>query len=293
MKTSLSLLTAVCLSALPAARASEAPDAIAKLGGAYIEAFNRGDSAAVAGFWLPNGTYTAPDGKVTAGRKAIQALFQSFFAENKGLQLAIDSESLQLVSPDVAIESGTTTVVPAKGGVPSSSRFSNTWVRTDGQWLLASVAESELPPADRSTELAPLAWLLGPWEARAKSGEKILLNVEPGPQGNYLVISRAIVTDAAQVAGGTEWIAWDPANKIIRSWSFDDDGGFGESRWSPSGDGFSLESQHTLRNGTVLNEMQSITRSEGGKVTVKSLKLTSGDAVVAPAEDLVFTRPKQ
>lgn len=290
----LTALVLACAFTAPMLRAEDSPaEAIAKLGGAYIEAFDRGDAAAVSAFWTPDGQYTDADGKVTAGRDAIQASLKEFFAANKGLELSIDSESLRVVSPDVALETGTTTVIPTKGGTPESSRFSNTWVRQNGKWLLASVVESSLAPADRSGELAGLSWALGTWEARTKSGEKVSLVIEPGPQGNFLIVSRSVSVNDTPAAGGVEWIAWDPANKIIRSWSFDDDGGFGESRWTPADEGWNIESTHTLRNGTVIQEMQSITPGEDGRLTVKSLKMNSGEKVIDPAETLVFSRANQ
>lgn len=285
-------LAALCLLAglsVPAA-AGSAAEAIAKRGEAYVEAFDRGDAAAVASFWMPDGTYTAPDGKVTAGREAIQSLFQEFFAANKGLVLSIESESLRVLSPDVVLESGTTAAAPAKGGPSSSSRFANTWVLQDGEWLLASVAESALVPAGRSSELSGLAWTLGRWEAQTKSGEKILLSVEPGPHGQFLIFNRTVLARDTPAAGATEWVAWDPAHQVVRSWSFNDDGGFSETRWTPSADGWALESTHTLRNGAVLQEMHSIRPGKDGRITVKSLKMTSGETVIAPVEELTFSR---
>ncbi|MDX2081117.1 MAG: SgcJ/EcaC family oxidoreductase [Terrimicrobiaceae bacterium] len=275
---------------MSAQSADTAPQAIAQRGEAYVAAFNKGDAAAVAGFWAEDGEYVSPDGKVVRGRAAIRSLFDDFFSENKGLSLTIESESLRVLGDDVALESGTTTVLPKAGGAPSSSRFANTWVRKGDQWLLAGVTESALAPVDRSSELAGLAWALGRWQATTPSGERILLSIEPGPQGNFLILRRTVLAKEIPVSGGTEWIGWDPANQIIRSWSFDDDGGFSETRWKPSDGGWALESQHTLRNGAVLEEMQSITPNKDGSISVKSLKMTSGGTVIEPVDAVVFTR---
>jgi hypothetical protein len=45
---------------------------------------------------------------------------------------------------------------------------------------------------------------------------------------------------------GTQWIGWDPAAKQIRSWSFEADGGYGESVWTKQGaDGARFETGPT------------------------------------------------
>ncbi len=273
--------------ALPPAAAE-----IAAIGEAYVAAFNEGDAKTVSGFWLADGDYTNLSGTRYSGREKIAQLFQNYFADAKGGRLTIDSESLRFIGPDLAIEDGTSTVTPAKSGPPGSARFSNTFVRRDGKWFLASVRESALVPADRSAELGPLSWILGDWQAQSKSGEKILLSADVGPKGNFLVLRRVILAGDAPVGGGVEWIAWDASRNVIRSWSFDDDGGFGESVWTPREGGWTVESNHTLRNGAKLADAQSLTLNKDGSVTVKALKTSSNDQTPPSPEDLIFSRPK-
>ena len=293
MKRKILLLAGGLLAALPAgAPCSDTPQSqIAALGESYVEAFNKGDAGAVASLWLPDGNYVDQFGNRYEGRKAIKTLFVSFFAANGGAQLRIDSESLKMISENLASEDGTSAVLLPGEPLPSRARFANTIVRQDGKWLLACVRESQFAPPDRSKELAPLAWLLGPWQAKTAEGESVFLTVAPAPGGNFLIVERTVVAGGGPVAGGTEWIAWDPSSKQIRSWSFDADGGFGENVWRARDKAWSVESTHTLRDGRTLRETQSLDPDGKGGLTVKTISISLEGSDLPKPEELTFLRP--
>ena len=87
--------------------------AIQKNAEAFIEAFQKGDAKALAGSWTPDGDYTTLTGRHMKGRGEIEKAFNEFFKQNKDLKLGVDSDSLRFVTPDVAIEDGTTAVATA------------------------------------------------------------------------------------------------------------------------------------------------------------------------------------
>jgi uncharacterized protein (TIGR02246 family) len=107
--------------------------ALQKNGEAFVEAFHKGDARALAAFWTPDGDYTDETGRHLKGREAIEKAFQQYFAENKGLKLRIDSQSLRFVTPDVAIEDGITEVISPNGEPPSRTRYSIVHARKEGQ----------------------------------------------------------------------------------------------------------------------------------------------------------------
>lgn len=298
MKTKLPTLLAASLfvasfsPSVKAANDSGATAKIAELGQAYVDAFAKGDAKTISALWAPDADYIDQFGHRTSGREALEKLFTQFFAENKGAQLRVDSESLNVVTPELAIEDGTSAVVSPGEPLPSRARFTNTFVKKDGKWLLASVRESPFFPPDRAAELSGLGWLLGEWETRTKAGETVALSVQPASGGNFLVSRRVVLVNGGPVSGGTEWIAWDPAKKLIRSWSFDADGGFGESTWKQDGGAWTIESAHTLRDGTQLREIQSLQPDGKGSVTVKTLGLSANEKDLPKPEDFVFQRPK-
>ena len=78
----------------------------------YVTAFNQGDAVALAALWSPTAVYTNPlSGEQVVGREAIQAQFAAIFAEAKGAQLVAKTNSIQFISPSVAVEHGTAKVV--------------------------------------------------------------------------------------------------------------------------------------------------------------------------------------
>lgn len=287
------LLAAFSAAFIPHSHAKETSPTgaqIAAFGEAYAAAFDKGDATAVAEFWLPDGDYVDQFGNRFSGRDAIQKLFEKFFAENKGAQVRIDSESLRVVNPDLALEDGTSAVLIPGEPLPSRARFANTLVRKDGRWFLASVRESGFAPPDRSSELGPLSSLIGEWHATTPSGEEIILSVAPAPGGNFLLARRTVVAGGGPVAGGDQWIAWDPAGKKIRSWNFESDGGFGESLWQASEKGWTVESKHTLRDGDIVKETQSLTPDDKGNLVVKTLAVSQNEKELPKPEDLIFSQ---
>lgn len=283
-------LSVLIAAGLPSRGADSAPAQIAELGAAYVDAFNKGDAKAVAGFWLPEGDYIDQFGNRTDGRAAIEKLFATYFAANPGAALTIESDSLK-VAGSTAVEDGSSAVLAPGDPLPSRARFANTLTLRDGRWFLASVRESRMEAPDRSRELAPLSWLLGPWEAKTPSGESVFLKVSVAPGGNFLIAERALVAGGGPVAGGSEWIGWDPTTQEIRSWSFDADGGFGTSTWKAQNASWIVESTFTLRNGSALRQIQSLTLDDKGKVTVRFIGLSADAKDLPKPEDLTFIRP--
>src|SRR5262245_44332917 len=113
----------------PPLRAAEGDEAaIATTAEAFVEAFDKGDAKAVAAFWTPSGDYIDQTGQLFKGREAIEEAFSQFFAENKGLKLGIESESLRFPTPDTAIEDGVSSVL-APDGMPSRARYTNVFVK--------------------------------------------------------------------------------------------------------------------------------------------------------------------
>lgn len=283
------LSTAVLIPAAQAGDQTATQKEIAALGEAFVTAFNKGDVKTLAAAWLPDGDYVDQSGQRFRGREEIENLYTAFFAENPGAKLRIDSESLRLVSDQLAIEDGTSAVILPGGGAPSRARYANTFAKVNGKWLLASTRESAFPAPDRSQELAPLGWMIGDWEAKTKDGEVIFLSVRPSPDGNFLITQRTVIVSGKPVSGGTEWIAWDPAQKQIRSWSFEGDGGFGESEWVRGKDGWTVNSRFTLRSGATLEDTQTLTKSPEGLLTVKTQAKAGGKALPDIA-DVQFQR---
>ena len=103
------------LGSLPACAADQQTaekEAIFNNAKAFVDAFEKGDAKAVAAFWAEDGDYVDLTGRRLQGRPSIEDAFKDFFAENKGLKLRIDVNSVRFVTPDAAIEDGITSLTP-------------------------------------------------------------------------------------------------------------------------------------------------------------------------------------
>lgn len=244
---------------------------------AYVEAFKKGDANALAGFWTPDGDYTDIDGRVLKGRKAIAQDFTKFLAANKGAALRIDVQSIRFPTPDVAIEDGTTTILPPNGGVPDRARYTNVLVKRDGDWLLESVRESVYAPPSNYDHLQPLGWLIGDWVQDTKEGSAGRILFEWTPDRNYIVGARAVGVKGALLDNGLQRIGWDAAGQHIRSWNFDNDGGFSQGAWKADGDKWVITTNAVMASGATAIATTTLTRTDDNTMTLQS-KVQSADS---------------
>jgi uncharacterized protein (TIGR02246 family) len=255
--------------------------ALHKIAEAFVAAFNKGDARAVAGFWTPDGDLVDQTGRHIKGREAIEKLFQGFFAENKGAKLRINIASVRFLSPALAIEDGTTDVIPADGGVPERARYTIVHVKNGSQWRLASVRESAYTPPTHSEHLRELEWLIGGWADEEEKGEAAETLFSWTANGNFILSSFSTSVKGLPVASGTQWIGWDPKAKHIRSWTFDSSGGFGEGVWTRDGDRWLIKTTFTQRDGKSVMATNVVTRLDANTVSWQSTNRTV-DGKAAP-----------
>jgi uncharacterized protein (TIGR02246 family) len=241
--------------------------ALLKRAEAFVEAFHKGDAKAIAGFWTPDGDYTDQTGRHLKGQAAIEKAFLAFFAENKGLKLRINIDALRFVTPDVAVEDGTTEVIPPDGSPPSRARYTIVHVRKDNQWYLDSVREAPYSPPSNYEHLRGLEWAIGSWADDVEKSEVGRITFEWSHNQNYIVATYATTIKNIALASGTQWIGWDPAAKQIRSWTFDDSGSLGEGQWTTDGNKVVIKTTTTLRDGKKLTATNIVTRVDGNTLT--------------------------
>lgn len=139
-------------------------EAIRKATRNYVEAFNRGDAAALAMAWSPTGTWSNPvTGETVSGRENLKAGFEEFFKTNEGARLKIASQAGKLLTETVAIEEGTADVTNSETS-GTLSGYTAIHVLMDGTWLLDRVIETDAPtPPLAEGPLAKIDWLAGTW----------------------------------------------------------------------------------------------------------------------------------
>jgi uncharacterized protein (TIGR02246 family) len=254
--------------------------AIAKNAEAFVEAFHKGDAKALAGFWTPDGDYTDETGKHLKGREAIEKAFVEMFAENKGLKLRINSDSLRFVTAEVAIEDGTTEVIPPDGGPPSRARYTIVHAKKDGKWLIASVRDAPHAPPTNYENLRGLEWAIGDWADDTDKGEVARVSFTWADNQNFIISTFTTTIKSVSIAGGTQWIGWDPLAKHIRSWTFDAHGGFGEGAWTRDGNKWIIKNHSVLQDGKKMAATNIVTVIDDNTITWQSRdRMLDGQAV--------------
>ena len=248
-------------------RDPEAEAAIQKNGEAFIEAFRKGDAEALAAFWTMDGDYSDQNGRTFKGREAIEKAFQSFFSENKGLKLRINSTALRFVTPEVAIEDGTTEVMAPEGGAPSQVRYTIVHVRKDGKWYLSSVRDSVFIPRTNYEHLHRMEWLIGEWADEVEGAEVGRMAFTWSDNQGFIINTYSTTAKNILLSSGTQWIGWDPSAKRYRSWTFDSMGGFGEGSWTKDGNKWIIKSNAVLQDGRKMTSTNIVKRIDGDTIS--------------------------
>ena len=202
---------------------------------AFEAAYAKADTKAVAEFFTEDAHYTSDDGRTFDGRMAIEDSIRAAFAKNNGAKLAITLDSVRLLSPDVLLESGSTAVT-AKEGETTGALYTAVYVKKDGKWKISQLVETPQPDVTAHDQLSQLGWLVGDWED-ADKGDNLSVRSKYvwARGGNFLARNVTVKRGGETTLEGWQIIGWDPIEGCIRSWTFDDEGGFSEGRWTREG----------------------------------------------------------
>jgi|SRR5215475_3831389 len=235
-------LLALTSAALPAVShaetaAQDAPEktAVMAIDRAFEAAYAKADPKAIADFFTEDAQYTADSGRTFTGRQAIEDSVRAAFAKNHGAKLAIAPDSVRVVAPEVLLESGSTTVT-AKDGETNGALYTAVYVKKNGKWKISQLVETPQPDLTAHDQLSELGWLVGDWED-ADKGDNLTVRSQYSwaRGGNFLTRNVTVKRGADTTLEGWQIIGWDPIEGCIRSWTFDDEGGFSEGRWTREG----------------------------------------------------------
>lgn len=103
-------------------------------------------------------------------------------------------------------------------------------------------------PAAAESPLVTLDWLVGHWVGETANG-KIEFSCHFAKNKAFLIRSFRVLHETEVKMTGMQVVAWDPAQEMIRSWTFDSDGGFGEDTWTQAEDRYTMRTKYTLADG--------------------------------------------
>ncbi len=278
------------LSAEPDQADSEA--AIRKMVAGYVEAFDKHDAEALAKYWSPDAVYIdRATGEEVSGRDEIAKRFAALFKDQPDSKMTVNTESVRLVSPNVAVEQGTSVETIGKNE-PEEVPYTAVYVRRDGEWLLDRVTDQAKDEAPSHYEqLKQLEWMVGSWVDEDKEDNATIETVCNWTKNrNFLTRSYAITVGDDIALSGMQVIGWDPAAKTIRSWTFDSDGGFAEATWEKKADRWFIHNHGVLadgRKGTMTNVVKKI---DDNSFTWKTIERTAGGEILPNIDEVTIVR---
>jgi uncharacterized protein (TIGR02246 family) len=228
----------------PAASQADAPaeqpafeSEIRQADAAYVAAFNAKDAAALAAQWSPDAVYVdRSTGEETVGREAIAAEYATLFEASPELKLDIEADSIELISPGVAVEHGTAKFISPDAD-PERIDFISVWVRRDDKWLLDRVSdEATVDPSPHYEHLRELEWMIGEW---VDQDDQATVETECRwtRNKNFILREFAVAVGDQIDISGVQVIGWNAETKRLQSWTFDSDGGFAEGTWTAADGG--------------------------------------------------------
>ncbi|HEX3724939.1 MAG TPA: DUF4440 domain-containing protein, partial [Pirellulales bacterium] len=239
-------------------------------------------------FWTPQGDIIDAAGRHLSARALIDEEAENA-KETSRPRAKVAVRSIRFVTPDVAIEDGTSQVTSADAkSPPMYGRFTATWVKHQGKWRLASLREARVDPPSGTAALAELAWMVGEWTA--KNGE---VTVEVSTHWNsthtFLIRGLKFIKEGQVVFSGLQRISWDPATQSIKSLTFDSEGGRSEGRWTKNGNSWNVEAAGLLPTGRRSTSVNSYTPEGPDSFTWKSAT-QHADGELVPALELRLLR---
>lgn len=255
----------------------------------FAKAYNAHDAKAVAELFLPQAQVVDEADNTIQGRENIQELFAEVFAEQPDTGIAIQIESIRFIGTSLAVEMGSTTTVPPAGQTGESGRYSVLHILNDGKWSMGLVRDIPAEPTHRD-HLEALAWLVGDWIDESRDGT-VHTSCRWADNDSFLLQEITVHQADQKTMKISQRIGWDPLAKQFKAWVFDSEGGYGESRWTPTETGWLIKATSVNSDGTTASATCHIEPTGLDRYLFRSVDRVSGNEVLAPVQVTVVRQP--
>ena len=272
---------------------SELVEAVKKAEIATIEAFNKGDAAALAALVAEKGELVDENGNVFAGREQITGLFKAFFERFPKAELQMEVTGVRTVGDSLAIEEGVRLITVPDSDVAAQVRYAAVRDKVGDSWPIASYSEFADDPQPTPAEmLSAVSFLVGDWIDESPEG-KTTINYRWEDDGNFLLGDYTLAVAGMPESRSHQRIGWDPLEGVIRSWTFDSDGGYSTGEWVATEAGWVIKSDATMPDGTTGSATVTVTPTDADHFIVRSSDRIIGGVDEPEFELTVARRPPQ
>lgn len=286
-------LSLLCLLTSCKDHTPKAEEAILKQTEDYTKAYNKHDAKALATFWAEDASFFNPEtGEKVEGRNAIESVFQKRFERLKDSQLEVNVVSITLLSDSKALVTGSF-IRNLDEKEPQESAFRAIFEKQNGNWVITKTREVDIAPVpDQYQHLKDLEWLIGEW---IDEDEDVNIETEFSWNAtkNFINQKFSVVTEGFLELDGQQVIGWDPLSKTIRSWTFDSDGGFGESTWTYQDNRWIVETAYTLADGTKASAIDIYTQLDQDSYKWESTGREVGGQMLPDIDPITVIRKKK
>lgn len=127
-------------------------------------------------------------------------------------------------------------------------------------------------------ELKSLDWMVGDWVDDDKDVD-LTYTTDWDISHNFLLQHFSSQMGEGDEIQGEQIIGWDPAEKKVRSWVFDSDGGFGGSLWTQEGSNWRSIMKYTLPDGRKASAIHVYTKIDDDSYTFASTNRNIGGEI--------------
>lgn len=255
----------------------------------FVEAFNERKLNDLADLFAKDAEVLRLDEDAIAGANDIRTMFELGFAARPKAKISLTMDSLRFVTSNVAFENGQT-VSYADGETPTArSRYTVLHVKQDGRWRMKLVREEEEEPLSPYARLQELEWMLGDWVDEGPDAV-IVTSCKWDENKSFLLRDFEVKTRGDVTLKGQQRIGWDAAAKQVRSWMFDDSGGFGEGVWTQVDDRWVIKSTGVRPDGQTASATQILTSLGPGRMEWKTEGRLVGNEPLPPLTVVLVRR---
>jgi uncharacterized protein (TIGR02246 family) len=259
---------------------------------AFVEQYNAHKADALAALFAPDARMVFGDGTEVNGLEEIKQSFEEAFSASPKGAISVVVDSIRFLTPDVAVEEGSTSTFPDGETLTSQGRYTVVHLKKNGRWLMQSVRVVEEQSLSAYGELQPLEWLIGEWIDEGRD-EDVHATFRWDENRSFLLEDFQVVRRGEVILKGTQRIGWDPQSKQIRSWTFDSAGGFAESTWTLAGDDWICKLKAVRPDGLSASATRRLTRSAQDRVIWTSTDRILGDEEFPALAVTMVRKPPQ